>query len=578
MAWKKLELALPNIDISPLTEIIEKIKEFINAIVTILETILTIISTIADPLVAAIKALIDKIKDAVESFLEDLGGYALYVPIRKRLMTNFLGLGDVTPSWAGQLGIFGAPSSTLDPSTPELNEFLVNANRYNGGNYGFFKTVMESLYDEGDIHRPQFFEEEDYIGGVVMLMGTDFDPLGFLDDIWKFFGLFGFPDSVPKVPRPKGLKATAMSDLSGGTFTVLLTWDVAGVPVTHLEDLGGVVLWPSRYAVLRVKNDVRALSASSVIDLMGTRSLSVGAKFNNGDAEVIAEDKYDMSKMSYIDEDVSAKNGDSFYYAVAWKLKAFNADETFVEGNGTDLDYWYISNVARVVPFPTLPASTPPDWVRTPSVASLFPEFARFLRRIVLELENFASKLYGAADLLKQYVDFLKAEVLRYEAIVNKILDELAKLIAKFDLPTAGIYYRTFKGTGGNTFLLNDLAASFMSSYPGAPPFGKGDEFVTGAVLLAGGNELLVDGFLAAISWIFGTPEEAAMSAMLADLGTVVTEVETTYFGPDMQPTATPPAAITFDVSMCPVHQCSPPAPPVTTFGPNFQVISNDTR
>lgn len=575
MAWKKLELKLPDIDVTPLTDIIEKIKEFVNIVVTILETILTVIAALADPIVSAIKALVNKIKETVEGFLEDLGGYALYVPIRKRLMTNFLGLGDFTPAWAGEkgIGLFGGSTSATDPTNPELSSFMVDANRYSGGNYGFFKTVLESLNDRGDTHRPQFFSDSDHVGGVIMLLGTDFDPLGFLDDIWKFFGLFNFPDSVPKVPRPKNLKASAMSEVVGGKFTVLLTWDPADVPVTHLEDLGGVILYPHKYAVLRVKNDVSALTASSVVDIMGTRSLSVGATFNNGNATVIAEDNYDITKMTYIDEDVSASKSDSFYYAIAWKLKAYNADETFEEGNGTDLDYWYISNVARVVPFPTLPLSTPPDWVRTPSVASLFPQFAALLRRLVLEIEAFASKLLGATDLLKKYVEFLKAEIARYEAIVNKILDELAKLTAKFDLPTAGIYYRTFKGVGGNSFFLSDLANSLLPSYENAPPFMRGDEFVTGAILMAGGPEVVVDGFLSAISWIFGSPEETMMAGILDDLGAAVTTMETTYFGEDMGVTDSPKEEIVFTCDMCPVHQCELPVMETSTFGPNFGVL-----
>lgn len=574
MAWQKLEIKIPDLDLTPLQEIIDKIKEFIQVIVTILETILTIIAAIADPLVEAIKKLLEKIKSLVEGFLEDLGAYALYVPIRKRLMTKFLGLGDVTPSWAGQLGIFGEPSSPMNPATPELNQFLVDANRYNGGNYGFFATVLESLYDEGDIARPQFMEETDYVGGYVLLMGTDFDPLGFLDDIWVFFGLFNFPDTIPKAPRPKGLKAHAMTEIVDKKFTVLLTWDLPEVPVNTLMDLGSIILWPSRYAVIRVKNDVRALGAASVIDLMGTRTISAGDKFNNGDAEVLVEDEYDLTRMSYFDEDVPCSKGDSYYYAVAWKLKAFGADATDLSAEkGTDLDYWYISNVARVTPFPILPASTPPDWVRTPSISSLFPEFAALLRRIVLELENIANKFFGAVDMLKQYVEFLKSEIQRYEALVNKILDELKKLLAKFKMPKAGIYMRKFKGQGGNSFFLSDLASSLMQGYENAPPFHRGDEFVTGAIFLAGApEEGVVDAFIELLGVFFGGSEDESLSSAIGDLMVAVDNAEDTYFGPNMETAVEEPVAFRPNMQLDPV--CSTPVESTSTFSPNMQVIN----
>jgi hypothetical protein len=571
--WKKFEIKLPDIPTGDLTGIIEKIKEFINVIVTILDTILNLIAAFLDPLASAIKAIINAIKKAIESFLEDMGVYLLYVPIRKRLMTNFLGFGDITPEWASDSMLFSEPQSAISADDPVLNEFIVNANRYNGGNGGFFRTVLESLSDEGDINRPQFDNDSDYVGGLIILMGTDFDPLGFLDDIWRLFGLFGdlFPDTVPKLPRPKNLRGRAITKVLGGSFSVLLNWDPVEVPLVHIEDLGGTMYYPTRYAVIRVKNDVRALSAASVIDLMGTRKLSVGTKFNGGNAVIVAEEELDISSVSYIDSNVSATKDDAFYYAIAWKLTAYNQDDTVSQDTGTPLDYWYISNVVRVVPFPTLPTATPPNWIRTPSIASLFPPFADLLRRFVLELENLADKLLGVVDLLKQYVDFLKSEIARYEALINYILDEIAKLTALFDLPTAGIYMRTFKGKGGNIFFETDLAKSLLPGYPGCPPFNKGDEFVTGVIIMTGGYLPDVEAFIAALELFFGGGGDGGMSDLIAQLGEQVEQLEEVTFGDDMA-VSEAKAPVQFDRSMCPLNTCcNPQIPPEpVAFKANF--------
>jgi hypothetical protein len=587
MGWKQWELNLP--DLTPaldLSEIIDKIREFLAIIVGILETILNFITAFTDPLAAAIRAIIDKIKETIEGFLEDVGLYVLHVPIRKRLATNFLGLGDITPDWAGELGIFGEGFSDADDpgnqgqiippwEDPGVNEFLVNANRYNGGNYGFFKTVIESLWDQGDINRPQFFDPDDYVGGVVMVMGTDFDPLGFLDDIWKLFGMFDMGiDGVPKAPRPKNLKGRAITPIvktsantTGGKFSVFLEWDPVEVPITQLTDLGGIILFPERYAVLRSKNNVNALSANAVPDLMGTRTLSTGAQF--GPTEVVYEGTYDPMDVTFLEKDLEAEPDDSFYYTIAWKLKGFNQDEEVTEDGGVEYDYWYTSNIVRVVPFPTRPGSTPPDWIRTPSVASIFPQFAYFLRLMVAELEKLAGKLLGGLDLIKEYVEFLKSEIARYEALVNRILDAIEAINAKFQLPTSGVYFRTFKGQGGNTFFIQDLALSLRQSYATSPPFHKGDEYVTGIIIMTGGPELLVDSLMLLLNWLFGGSTDA-LTPMLEGMDTAVNQLEQQYFETDMS-VGEAPAAVELQLDLC-----SPPpaSAPSVTFNPDMSIVS----
>jgi len=573
MSWNKLEISVPNINIDPLTGIIDSMKDLLNTLVGILETILNFAAAFTDPFAAALKLLINKLKGIVEQYLEDLGAYCLFIPVRKQLKTDFLGLGDITPSWAGELGLFGDPSSPLSPLDPDLNQFLTNANRYNGGNVGFFKTILESLYDEGDTNRPQFFNDNDYVGGFVIVMGSQFDPLGFLDDIWKLAGLFESPDLTPKVPRPTGLNAQAIQGISNGTFSTFLTWDLPDTPVWTLADLGGTVLIPDRYAIIRGKNTTRSLGAKSVIDLMGSRTFGEGDTASNGDIEVIKEDSYDITIGSYVDEDIPSEADDTFYYAVAWKLKALKNNEANTEGAGQILDYWYLSNVARVTPYPTLPASTPPDWYRTPSIASIFPEFATLLRKLLAQIESFSAKLLGAADMLKDYVEFLKAEISRYEKMVSEVLDTVKKLQEKFQLPSAGIYIRTFKGKGGNDFFISDLASSFLPQETTRPPFTRGDEYVAGAVIMTGGPEAAVSSLIDGLSWVFGGSPNVTDDS-LTEIDLAINAIESAEFGSDMRPiatgTATESIVTSFNVAMEPIMA----APEETTqFGKDMKVL-----
>jgi hypothetical protein len=569
MGWQKWELDIPDLPIGDLSSIVDKVREVLDVLLGILELVTTFITSISDPIAEAIRAIIDKIKETVEGFLEDVGIYVLHVPIRKRFMTNFMNIGDVTPNWAGDLGIFGEPiADTDDPGNlgqisspwkdPELNDFLVRANRYNGGNFGVFKTVVETLNDQGDTNRPQFFDPDDYVGGVILLMGTDFDPLGFLDDIWKLFGIFDLNvDGVPKAPRPQNLKGRAITPViksapndSGGKFSVFLEWDSPEVPITKLTDLGGIILFPERYAILRSKNNVNALSANTVPDLMGTTF---------GDTEVIFEGNYDIMDVTYIDKDIQSELDDSFYYTVAWKLKGYGSSDTIGVDKGESYGYWYLSNIARVIPYPTLPASTPPDWIRTPSVASMFPQFAYLLRLIVAEIEKFAGKLAGVADLITEYVEFLQSEIDRYAALVDKILDALEALKLKFDMPTSGVYFRTFKGQGGNTFLIQ-------------PPFFQGDEFVTGVIIMTGGPELIVESLITSMSWLFGSSSE--LTPFLDDLDTAVVTLENQYFNDDM--TVNPEGAPAEEELQ--LNLCSVPAPaPSVTFADDMTIVKERT-
>lgn len=540
MSWSKVAIDIPDVGAGTLATLIEKIREYLELLTGVLRTISKFLKSINDPLSAVLEALISELEELVSSFLADVGGYVLFVPVRKRLMTNFLGLGDVTPSWAGDLGIFGQTTSAIGYNDPAVNEFLTDANRFNGGNAGFFSTVVDSLYDEGDTNRPQFFEDEDYIGGLVLVAGTNADPLGFLDDMWKLSGIFDAPDPMPKVPRPSGLEVRTIDGIGGGTFNALLTWDAPDTPVYKLEDLGGVVLYPSRYAIIRAKNQTESLTAQTVIDLMGTRELSQGDTFANGGVEVILEDEYNLTKVSYLDEGVPATDEDVYYYAVAWQLKAFGAKEEITADGGVDLDYWHISNVARAVPFPTLPGSTPPDWKRTPSVAKIFPQFAALLERLTALISAFAARLQSPSTVLDNYIQFLENEITRYESIAASILNDIAKLESKFQLPTAGLYARTFQGQGGNTYFISDLAKGFSQNDPDRPPFTRGDEFVTGAVLLAGGRQPDVTAFIEALSWVFGTASNDGSAETLESLGAAVGQIEDTYFGPDLEPATEP--------------------------------------
>lgn len=576
MTWQKIEVALPDLGVQPLLKLIDSLKTLLAGIVQALKTAIALAKLLDDPYIAIMERLVKALEDTIKSLVEDAGGYMLHVPIGKRLMTSFNNLGDITPELGASAGFFDEPAGVTKYITPAMREFWTDVNRYSGGNAGFYRLMAASLEDLGDVNRPQFTSPDDYIGGLVLIAGTSADPLGFLEDLWNFHLLFGGPDPTVKVPRPMGLTAKTLQGVTAGKCSIFLTWNPPTSPITTLRDLGGAVLYAREYAVIRCKNYTAAITAQTVVDLLGTRDIREGLTARDGDIEVVHVGPYDITKTCYTDSKVPATEDDVFYYAVAWKLKAFRPDESLSENGGKNLNWWHISNIARVTPLASLPASTPPDWRRTRSIGDILPPLANVLYRVLSVIKTFQERLKSGAIAGEAYLEFLEAEIDRYNRLATDILDQIAKLAAYMQLPTSGLYARFFYGKGGNTFLMQEIAKGFSADEKNRPPFDKGSEYVTGLVLLAGGPAPDVKAFLKTISWIFGNPDMGNRE-VLRELGDTLTGMEELFYADDMSLTDAAPRPITFTKDMCPLcpdDPCSPASPDAVTLSADMKVVT----
>jgi hypothetical protein len=580
-AWGKLELALPDFGpIEKIASIIDELRKILSVVVNLLEVIANLIIGLKDAASAIIKKIIDQIKAFLEGLLEDAGLYAIFIPNGKRFNTTFAGFGDLTPP-ASKLF---APAPTDQPMTDTYRKFLVNANRYSGGNAGFYRQVAASLQDKGDRNRPQFMSDADWVGGLVMMLGTNIDPLGFLDDMWRLKGTFGslFKSTTEtKVPKPENLTAYALTKPGKDKkLSVLLKWDTLDVPFATLPDLGNTILVPRRRAIFAIRNNILASTANNVVELVGTRYISSSTK-RGTDIWVVSEAPFKLGENSYVARDLPVADGDSYHFAIAWQLEAYDGLSNllaegggWVAGAGTTLQYWDLSNRAQVYPFPTYPDSTPPDWVRTPSVAELIPPIAYFIRMVAGYIEALAARLEVPGNMLKDYVAFLKAEILRYETIVSDILLQIQGLTNLLALPNklGGVYIRAFEGGGGNQYLLSDLANSLAEGFPNAPPFHRGDEYVMGVILMAGGPKARVQASTALLRAIFASGS-TEVESLVDSLGDAIGELEEASFGADLN-VATAEEALTFDESLQPLKLCTVPVADTIAFGDDLQPSS----
>jgi len=574
-SWGKLELAVP--DFAPLeriANIIDELRKVLQAVADLLNAISKLIVGLADAAAALIKQIIDQIRDIIEGLLTDAGLYAMFVPNGKRFNTTFAGLGDITPP----VNSLFAPSPTDSAMTDDQRSFLVNANRYSGGNPGFYRQVAASLYDRGDRNRPQFMNETDWVGGLVFVLGTNIDPFGFLDDLWTLKGTFGSlfkSTNETKVPRPQNLQAYPLvkpgQDMK---LSVLLTWDTMEIPFWSLPDLGGMILIPTRRAIFAVRNNVLASTSNNVLELIGTRDIT-SSTMSGDDIFVVNEDEFSLGENSYVVRDLPLEEGDVYHFALAWQFRVYGAEDDWTTDPGQTLPYYELSNMPQVYPFPILPDSTPPDWVRTPSVADLIPPLAYFIRVFAGYLDMLANRLMAPSELLSSYVEFLNKEMLRYEQIVDSILRQIQSLTASLRLPTklGGVYVRSFEGEGGNQFFLSDLAKSLNSSFPNAPPFHRGDEYVMGIILMAGGPKLEVQATTALLKTIF-VSGSAEVERLTDSLGVAIGELEEATFGEDFNESEGEPAV--FDESLQPTLKlCHPPTFSTQTFGDDLQPIED---
>jgi hypothetical protein len=497
----------------------------------------------------------------LEGLLTDASLYLLFVPNGKRFSTTFAGIGDLTPPVS-----YVFPPGPDSSMTSDERSFLEATSRYSGGNAGFYRQVAASLQDQGDRNRPQFTSQTDYIAGLVMMIGTNVDPFGFLDDLWSMKGLFGNllkSTTETKIPKPENLTAYALvKPGSDKKLQVLLKWDTMEVPVRTLPDLGNTVVIPRRRAIIGVRNSIRHSTANNMLELMGKRDIN--SLDNNGpNIWVINEQLFNPLENSFIVDNLRVEEGE---------MEAYEEGVPWTTSYGKVLGYWDLSNSARVFPFPTYPDSTPPDWVRVPSIADLFPSMAYFLRIVMGYIDAIGARLVAPSNLLSDYVAFLKKEIQRYESLVTAILTQIKAITDLLRLPTktGGVYVRPFYGKGGNRFFLSDLFKSLTPSFPNAPPFHRGDEYVMGVVALLGGPDPIVRTNFELLKAIFSSGS-SEIETLADTLGEAIVGLEEAAFGEEFTPSDT--QLPLFSASLESLVLCNPPTPPTQVFGPDFKVV-----
>lgn len=481
-------------------------KNAISPVISITETILEVAKKISqivynlyvdvsDPTALALKEAVEAIKAGLDTVFKDTGLYALPVPIRTVndivsdvgvLLVNqieqpssYWRSDDRSKSVTNQEQAIATTkaqpiqkqqqSQQLPGDLQGLDLLLANTPKGNGGNAGFLNTVIESLNDGLDSHRPQF-NRDDYVAGMVLVYGASsyYDIIKLVKKLTALFRFKGSSLASPDMPKPKNLTARLEANPLGGTntlYAVKLDWEA--VPIA----------WPMR-AYGDVNYDIKQVFIyRSKKPITQATPLSSLTKIDSYDYDGLTSSYYDSTWDS-------SMLGKPLYYAVGYRLAKIVNYKEVQESLPFEVSVAAVQMPANAATLVT--RGVPPDWSAT-TLYSLIPALKTVVQIIKDTLDAWLEGTQGGKDRIKDFLDFLNKEIQRYANWAEEVLGTIQEIIDMFQLPSAtmGLYF--FEGRGGNAFLVKSLSEALSDTAdPARPAFDVGTEMVGGLVLYAG--------------------------------------------------------------------------------------------
>lgn len=412
-----------------------------------------------------------------------------------------------------------------------------------GGNAGFYNAFATSLMDPADPNRPQYDGQTDAVVMAVLLVGAArfaaiTGAASVLDQLTEPKG--GSGDAASRtIPTPQNVQARVVGSSANASVGVQLDWDVPQAAYAS-PYFASVSITVNRYAVIRT-TDPKAASARNVLDLFSTQSLTIG--LTSGLSTVVAIGT--GSDSAYMDASVTLDPKVPVYYCVAW--------ETTLNELGTPSTLMFdkVSNVTKVQAPAPQPAQTgtAQGWSAVGSAIDVFPPVARAAQALIEQTRGLAAPSASSTSRLSSAMQLATVATQRVSARAVSLLAEVTQLATALSRPIPSMYVTQMSSTtGGNTYLLSQLAARLGDTTdPSRPPFDNG-EYVCGVCFVAGAPRIAdLAPVIAFFEALFGPAAPAnPLLGLLTAIDTAVTAAEAAVFGPNMQPlpagTSTDPA------------------------------------
>lgn len=443
-----------------------------------------------NPVEAALRTALGQIDGYIEGILGNTQCHAIVIPIRKQVVRR-------TPSQMARLDDFLSPT---EPAAAFVQEALIGK----AGPGVFYRTLVESVADTGDINRPDFPADYAVVGACVLAGAETLSDLQVPFQLFStlFVGNQRIAPSANTLPVVQGLRVTPAA-LRGGTG-VVLRWSPLS-PIANVPLFSDDVIVAKEIFLVRTSMPFQQgfLSWDDLFDGVQPQEDASDLQEKN-ESKVIARLRNHGAVVSYTDTSNLLDPKKTYYYAACVRYTV----------NGIVQPMGALSNVVRVTreqPSPSTRQATPPDWIATPTLMAMFPPLNQAVNRIRLGISRLGSittSNTGAQQLLQQTITQISRLIAQWEDTITQVNEATSKLQALTASATPSGMYSTVitKSSGGMDAWMAELARRMSDTTDASRPQLSDQSMVIGFVIVAGAPRLPdLSALLALLQLFFGS-------------------------------------------------------------------------
>jgi hypothetical protein len=520
--------------------VVSTLSTYLNLIRQAISTAATFSSGAAtNPAEAALNAGLNEIQALVNGVISGSTVHAIAIPIQKQ----YYGRGvrailrdrsrEIVPNYDQLLESGAFPDRAPSVLPGGISEFINASTTSVGGNQGFWRALMVSIQDTGDLQRPLFPQNFAVAGACIIFGAQD------LESLQPNFNLFnslinaGERADLAAHTRPilRNLRGHVVTTTTTtGRLVVELSWD--SVPPTVIFPLFSDEQFIATEIFVLRSEDSKLRSQFTWNEIFSRQPTDDQADLQteNG-VTVVARITNDGFLRGYTDTSAALTVGTTYYYTTAIRYTLGNRAQPMSN----------FSNCIRVgiIQPQQSRASVPPDWIALPTLARLFPPLTEVTTQLNILFSTLRSRTVsnsGTASMLTQTATQLGGIVTELQRVVTGIQSVNTRIGALSTTSMAATSSTVFSvGSGGIDAWTAELARRLSdTSDSSRPPFDAA-ELVAGVVIVAGApSTAQLETTLGLLEAFFGASET---SPLVTAIASIETESAT-------------PTTVTFDASM----------------------------
>lgn len=490
MSWKNIEVTMPNVSAvldsvkaaSVVLDAIDLAYEIISPIIRLLLAAQSSIDGVGATGVAAIQAA----KILVQSLNSEAGVYLLSVPVLASSK------GTISPPHM-PIRSLGDIASAYGVAQPAADD-----NR--AGNYGLFKTIVESLYDTGDISRPSL-DPRKYTAATLLVYGGDtfIEALPQIVALSELFGravpipIHGYVLPVPRnvklrsIPTPaKSVYARVLVNIGSmvQSTSLVVRWD-ADAPYTRLPGYANTTTRRIAWRIY-VKPNSRIEAGEDLATYQAYQGEIVSASVPS--VGTLYEDNSYGAVLTGLDPD------QVYYVSVAYVVEIYDSStgaKTTIQPVTSSLsDQQRVRMRERPTPR-QFSRGIPPDWIALKSSLGAIPAVADAVERLSVELELLEANISGNTQQASATLAAALAVPQRVKEKLLSITDQVARAARVVAQANGGVWVTAYASKGGEAGLIQWLQHELLDEgVPNQPPFRKGTGVVGAMMFVAQADSL----------------------------------------------------------------------------------------